>query len=77
MRHHARTGISPRPGNEPVVELFHASIYHRKHCEVPGLNYNLIKGGYDLADPVTVLSLPGHTPGYQALKVNLPKNGPW
>ncbi len=76
LEYASRLGTPPKPGAEPAVEQFHTWMYHRKHFEVPGLNYKLIDGDYDLVDGVTVLSMPGHTPGYQGLKVNLPKNGP-
>ena len=73
----SRIGTPPIPGRPPAVEQFHSWMYHRKHFEVPGLNFHFIEGDYDLVgDDVTVLSLPGHTPGYQAVLVNLPKTGP-
>jgi N-acyl homoserine lactone hydrolase len=72
-----RIGVPPRPGDEPAVEQFHSWMYMRKLYEVPGLDYMYIKGDYELAGKeIEILSLPGHTPGFQNVMVRLPKTGP-
>lgn len=72
-----RIGVPPRPGDEPAVEQFHSWMHVREQYEVPGLNFKYIKGDYDLVGKeVEVLSLPGHTPGFQNVMVRLPKTGP-
>jgi N-acyl homoserine lactone hydrolase len=72
-----RIGTPPRPGDEPAVEQFHAWMYVRNLYEVPGLNYMHIDGDYELAGKdVEILSLPGHTAGFQNVMVRLPKTGP-
>jgi N-acyl homoserine lactone hydrolase len=71
----SRLGIPPR-SSEPEVEQFHTWMYHRRHFEVPGLNYQLINGDLDLfGKDIQILSVPGHTPGYQAVVVRLPNTG--
>jgi len=70
-----RVGTPTPPGQEPAVEQFHSWMYLRKLYEVPGLNYKLIDGDYELVKDVTILHTPGHTPGYQVLLVRLPKTG--
>ena len=71
----SRIGTPPKPG-EPALEQFHSWMYARERFEVPGLDYKLISGDYDLAgDDISILSLPGHTPGYQGMKLRLPKTG--
>ena len=68
-------GNPPRPG-QVALEQFHSWMYSREQFEAPGLDYMLIDGDFDLVgDDVRVLSLPGHTPGYQALVVRLPETG--
>jgi N-acyl homoserine lactone hydrolase len=72
-----RIGIPPRPGDEPAVEQFHTWMYVRKYFEVPGLDFMYINGDYELlGKDVEILSLPGHTPGFQNVMVRLPKTGP-
>ena len=72
-----RIGVPPRPEDEPAVEQFHSWMYMRKLYEVPGLDYLYIKGDYELVGKeVEILSLPGHTPGFQNVMVRLPKTGP-
>jgi glyoxylase-like metal-dependent hydrolase (beta-lactamase superfamily II) len=52
-------------------------MYLRKLYEVPGLDYMYIKGDYELVGKgVEILSLPGHTPGFQNVMVRLPRTGP-
>jgi N-acyl homoserine lactone hydrolase len=71
----ARIGNPPRPG-QPALEQFHSWMYSREHFEAPGLDYMLIDGDHDLVgDDVRILGLPGHTPGYQAVLLRLPKAG--
>ncbi len=70
-----RVGIPTPPGEEPAVEQFHSWMYLRKLYEIPGLNYQLVKGDYEVAKGVEILHAPGHTPGYQVLLVRLPKTG--
>ena len=72
-----RIGVPPRPQDEPAVEQFHSWMYVRKLYEVPGLDYLYINGDMELlGKDVEILSLPGHTPGFQNLMVRLPKTGP-
>jgi len=72
-----RIGVPPRPGDEPAVEQFHSWMYVRELFEVPGLDFMYIKGDYELVGKdVELLSLPGHTPGFQNMMVRLPKTGP-
>lgn len=72
-----RIGVPKRPGDEDAIEQFHAWMYLRKLYEVPGLDYLYIKGDYELVGKdVEILSLPGHTPGFQNMMVRLPKSGP-
>ncbi len=43
---------------------------------MPGLDFTFIEGNHELVDGrVTVVSTPGHTPGYQGLLVRLPETG--
>lgn len=70
-----RLGRPTPPGESPPVEQFHSWMYQRKHYEIPGLNYKLIDGDFELARDVMVLHAPGHTPGYQMMCVRLPKTG--
>lgn len=60
---------------EPPIEQFHSWMYKRQHFELPGLKYEFINGDYEIVKDITVLSTPGHTPGYQMLSVRLPKTG--
>ncbi|MBW1803980.1 MAG: N-acyl homoserine lactonase family protein [Deltaproteobacteria bacterium] len=52
-------------------EPFHSWMYHREMFDLPGLNYQLIEGDYTLLKGVEILHMPGHTPGYQMVKVDL------
>jgi len=71
-----RIGTPRRPGEEPALEQFHSWMYVRKLFEQPGLNWKLIAGDYDLVGrDVQILSLPGHTPGFQAVIARLPHTG--
>jgi len=70
-----RIGVPTPPGKEPAVEQFHSWMYVRKLYEIPGLNYKLIQGDYELAKDVEIIYAPGHSPGYQVLLVRLPKTG--
>lgn len=65
---------TPNKGGPPV-EQFHTWMYRRHMFEVPGLKYKIIEGDKELVKDVWVLHAPGHTPGYQVLKVKLPKTG--
>lgn len=77
MDYASRVGTPPRLGEEPAVEQFHSWMYVREYYEVPGLDYMYIKGDYELlGKDVEILSLPGHTPGFQNVMVRLPKTGP-
>jgi glyoxylase-like metal-dependent hydrolase (beta-lactamase superfamily II) len=71
-----RIGTPRRPDEEPALEQFHSWMYVRKLFEVPGLNWRLIDGDHDLVgDDVKILSLPGHAPGFQGLRIKLPNTG--
>ncbi len=71
-----RIGTPRRPDEEPALEQFHSWMYVRKLFEPPGLKWKLISGDYDLVGrDVQILSLPGHTPGFQAMLVRLPNTG--
>ncbi len=65
----------PNPPGKPALEQFHSWMYLRKHYEIPGLNFKLIEGDYELVKDVMILHTPGHTPGYQVMLVRLPKTG--
>jgi glyoxylase-like metal-dependent hydrolase (beta-lactamase superfamily II) len=56
-------------------EPFHSWMYYKKHFDLPGLNYMLLEGDYTLVDGVEILFTPGHTPGYQMVRVDLKKEG--
>lgn len=71
----ARIANPVRPG-DPPLEQFHSWMYARHQFELPGLDYLLVDGDHDLVgDQVRLLSLPGHTPGYQAVLLRLPETG--
>lgn len=57
-------------------EPFHSWMYFRKHFDLPGLNFMLLEGDYTLVDGVEIIFTPGHTPGYQMVRVDLRKEGP-
>ncbi len=57
-------------------EPFHSWMYEREQFDLPGLNYQLIEGDYTLVKGVEILHMPGHTPGYQMVKVDLKNTGP-
>jgi len=72
-----RLGVPPNPDYEPAVEQFHSWMYFRNQFEVPGLDFMEIKGDLDLVGrDVEILSLPGHTPGFQNVMVRLSRTGP-
>ena len=56
-------------------EPFHSWMYYRTHFNLPGLNYMPIEGDYTLVDGVDIIFTPGHTPGYQMVRVDLRKEG--
>jgi len=56
-------------------EPFHSWMYYRKHFDRPGLNYMFIEGDYTLVKGVEIIFTPGHTPGYQMVRVDLEKEG--
>lgn len=56
-------------------EPFHSWMYWKEHFDHPDLNYELIEGDRLLAKDVQIISTPGHTPGYQMMKVGLEKSG--
>jgi N-acyl homoserine lactone hydrolase len=71
----SRIGVPPRPGDEPAVEQFHSWMY--LHLRGAWPDYLYIKGDYELVGKdVEILSLPGHTPGFQNMMVRLPTTGP-
>ena len=71
-----RIGVPQKPEYEPAVEQFHAWMYVRKYWEVEGLKFKAISDDFDLVgEEVQILSLPGHTPGFQNVAVRLPKTG--
>jgi N-acyl homoserine lactone hydrolase len=77
MDYASRIGTPPRPGDEPAVEQFHTWMYVRDYFEKQGLDYMFINGDYELlGKDLEILSLPGHTPGFQNVMVRLPKTGP-
>ena len=57
-------------------EPFHSFMYVRDLFDLQGLNYQLIEGDYTLFKGIDILSMPGHTPGYQMVKVTLKNLGP-
>lgn len=58
-----------------AAEPFHSWMYYASHFNRPGLNYMIIEGDYMLVPGVEILFTPGHTPGYQMLRVDLKKEG--
>jgi len=66
---------NPPAALESALEQFHSWMYYRKHYDIPGLNFKLIEGDVELVKDVTLLHVPGHTPGYQVVVVRLPKTG--
>ena len=68
---YAFANVNPRSAPEP----FHSWMYYASHFNRPGLNYMLIDGDYMLVPGVEVLHTPGHTPGYQMMRVDLEKEG--
>lgn len=58
-----------------ALEPFHSWMYNRRHFDLPDLDYMLLDGDYTLVDGVEILFTPGHTPGYQMVKVNLMNDG--
>lgn len=57
-------------------EPFHSFMYVRDLFDLAGLNYQLIEGDYTLYKGLDILFMPGHTPGYQMVKVDLENTGP-
>jgi glyoxylase-like metal-dependent hydrolase (beta-lactamase superfamily II) len=57
-------------------EPFHSWMYWSRHFDHPDLNYELVEGDRELVDGVQIMHTPGHTPGYQIMKVRLQKSGP-
>jgi N-acyl homoserine lactone hydrolase len=68
---YAYSNANPKSARTP----FHSWMYHRQHFDLPGLNYMLIEGDYPLVDGVKIIFTPGHTPGYQMIRVDLKKEG--
>ncbi len=56
-------------------EPFHSWMYSKKQFDLPGLNFMLLEGDYTLVDGIEILFTPGHTPGYQMVRVDLRKEG--
>ena len=56
-------------------EPFHSFMYDRDLFDLPGLNYQLVEGDYTLFKGIDILFMPGHTPGYQMVKVDLKNTG--
>ena len=60
-----------------VPEKFESQFYQpRSHFDVPDLNYELIKGDYELVEGIHILSTPGHSPGHQSVLVETEELGP-
>jgi len=55
-------------------DTFAASAYLKNHFDHP-LKYELIEGDYVLVPGISLVVTPGHTPGSQAMIVDLPKFG--
>jgi N-acyl homoserine lactone hydrolase len=58
-----------------ALEPFHSWMYFRRQFDLPGLNFMLLEGDYTLAEGVEIIFTPGHTPGYQMVRVDLRKEG--
>lgn len=54
---------------------FQARIYNRKLFEIPDLKWNLLAGDMEIMPGMAVVLANGHTPGLQALVVELPESG--
>jgi len=57
-------------------EPFHSWMYFKHHFDIPGLNYFLLDGDYTIVNGVDIFFMPGHTPGYQMVRVDLENEGP-
>jgi N-acyl homoserine lactone hydrolase len=62
-------------GWECALEQFHSWMYLRHQYDIPGLNYSLVDGDYELVKGVNLIHCPGHTPGYQIMTLTLPSTG--
>ena len=58
-----------------ALEPFHSWMYYKRHFDLPGLNFTMIEGDFTLASGVEIIFTPGHTPGYQMVRVDLKKEG--
>jgi glyoxylase-like metal-dependent hydrolase (beta-lactamase superfamily II) len=58
-----------------ALEPFHSWMYYKEHFDLPGLDYILLEGDHTLVDGVEIIFTPGHTPGYQMVRVDLNKEG--
>jgi len=58
-----------------ALEPFQSWMYYRQHFDRSGLDYMIIEGDYALVNGVEILFTPGHTPGYQMVRVDLKKEG--
>lgn len=54
---------------------FQARIYNRKLFEIPDVKWNLLAGDIEIMPGMAVMLANGHTPGMQALVVELPESG--
>ncbi len=63
--------VNPKLAPEPFLSW----MYYRTHFDLPGLNYMQIEGDYTLVDGVEIIFTPGHTPGYQMVRIDLKKEG--
>lgn len=68
---YAYANANPKSAPEP----FHSWMYYKKQFDLPGLNFMILDGDYTLLDGVDILFTPGHTPGYQMVRVDLKKEG--
>ncbi len=54
-----------------------AEGFHEPDWTEPGTQFHALDGDTELAPGVWALSTPGHTPGHQSFRIDLPESGSW
>src|SRR5690606_14903690 len=54
-----------------------AEGFHEPDWAAPDVEWRLLDGDEELAPGVWAVSTPGHTPGHQSFRVDLPDTGTW
>jgi glyoxylase-like metal-dependent hydrolase (beta-lactamase superfamily II) len=68
---YAYSHLNPKTALEPYMSW----LYWKDHFDHPDLNYELIEGDHFLVEDVEIIFTPGHSPGYQRMKVKLEESG--